>query len=67
MYESSSGKCYENDKGRLLEKLMKDVIAFLKKKKWQYSHVQYKNLSKDEKQKLAEYRKKKIKWEKNAL
>ena len=33
MYESSSGKCYENDKGSLLEKLMKDVIAFLKKKK----------------------------------
>ena len=49
---------------------MKDIKAFLKKKKkkqWQYGHGRYKDLSEDEKQKLAEYRKKYYKMRKNAL
>ena len=40
---------------------MKDIKIFLKKtkkKKQQYGRERYKNLSKDEKQKLAEYSKK---------
>ena len=50
-------KYYQDNK----EKLLKNIKAFLKKKKekkQQYGQEQYKNLSEDEKQKLAEYRKK---------
>ena len=41
--------------------LVKDVKVFIKKKKEQYGHERYKNLSEDEKQKLVEYSKNIIK------
>ena len=49
---------------------MKDIKVFLKKikgKKQQYGSECYKNLPEDEKQKLAEYRKKYYKMRKNVL
>ena len=50
--------------------LAKDIKIFLKKKKEkkrQYCRERYKNLSKDEKQKLVEHRKKYYKMRKNAV
>ena len=50
---------------------MVDIKVFLKKKKkkkkQQYGGERYKNLSKDRKQKVTEYRKKYYKVRKNAL
>ena len=44
---------------------MKDLKTFLRKKKKQrYGCEQYKNLPEDEKQKLVEYQKNTIEWEK---
>ena len=55
MSKDSSAKYYQNIKERYQKK---------NKKKRQYSCEWYKNLLEDEKQKLVEYRKKTIKWEK---
>ena len=47
---------------------MKDIKIFLKKiKKQQYGHERYKNLSKDEKQNLVEYRKEYYRMRKNTM
>ena len=55
---------YQKNKERLQKKLVKDIKIFLKKKrkKWQYGCERYKNLSKDEKQKPVEHRKKITAW-----
>ena len=61
MPKDSLAKYYQNNKERLQKKLVKNIKVFLKKKKkkkQQYGREQYKNLLKDEKQKLVEYRKK---------
>ena len=60
MSKDSSAKYYQNKKRRLQKKLVKDIKVFLKQKNnkviiWL---ERYKNLPEDEKQKLAEYRKK---------
>ena len=69
--EDSSAKYYQNNKERLEKKnLVKDIKVFLKKKKkkeWQNDLEQYKSLQEDEKQKLAEYRKKYYKMRKKSL
>ena len=69
--EDSSAKYYQNNKERLEKKnLVKDIKVFLKKKKkkeWQNGLEQYKSLQEDEKQKLAEYRKKYYKMRKKSL
>ena len=60
-------KYYQENKERLQKKLVKDIKVFLRKKKekkQQYGRERYKNLSEDEKQNLAEYRKNIIEWEK---
>ena len=59
----------QNDKRRLLKKLVKDIKDFLKKKKkkQQYGCEKYKTLSEDEKQTLVEYRKKYYKMRKNGF
>ena len=69
MSKDSSPKYYQSNEERLQKKLTKDIKTFLKKKtkKWQYGHERYKSLSKDEKQKLVEYRKKYYRMRKNAL
>ena len=57
MFKSSSAKYYQDNKERLQKKLAEDMKVFLKKekkKKRQYGRERYKNLSKDEKQKLVE-------------
>ena len=67
MSKHSSVKYYQYNKERLQKKHMKDIKAFLKKKKkkWQYGCEWYKNLPGYEKEKLIEYRKKVIiKWKK---
>ena len=64
MSKNSLAKYYENNKER---KVVKDIKVFLKKKnekKWQYGHERYENLLEDEKQKVVEYRKNIIKWDK---
>ena len=61
MCEKLSSKYYQQNKERLLKKLVKDIKIFLKKKKKkkrQYGHERYKNLLEDEKQELAAYRQK---------
>ena len=53
-----------------IKKLAKDIKIILrkkKKKKQQYGHEGYKNLSEDEKQKLAEHTKKYYRMRKNDL
>ena len=58
MYKSLSAKYYHGNKEILQKNLAKDIEIFLKKKKKkkrQYGRECYKNLSKDEKQKLVEY------------
>ena len=52
---------YQGNKERLQKKVSKIYQNFSieeKKKKQQYGHERYKNLSEDKKQKLDEYRKK---------
>ena len=58
MSKTLSAKYYQENKGRLEKKLAKDMKFFLKRKKYQYGCECHKNISKDEKQKLVEYRKK---------
>ena len=51
------GKYYqENEEKKACKKYQN--LSKEEKKKWQYGHEWYKNFSEDEKQKLAEYRKK---------
>ena len=68
MTKDLSAKYYQDNKERLQKKLAIDIKISIKKKKekdkWQYSPERFKNLPKDEKQKLVAYRKKFIKWEK---
>ena len=55
----SSAKYYQKNKERLQKKPVKDIEVFLKKKeKKQYGRERYKNLTENEKQILAEYRRK---------
>ena len=69
--KDSSAKYHQNNKERLEKKnLVKDIKVFLRKKKkkeWQNGLEQYKSLQEDEKQKLAEYRKKYYKMRKKSL
>ena len=61
MHKCLSAKYYQENRERLQKKLMKDIKIFLKKNtKPLYGHKRYRNLSEDQKQKLAEYRKKTI-------
>ena len=55
MSKDSSPKYYQDNKERLIKKLVKDMKVFLKsemKKKKQYGFERYTNLLKNEKQKL---------------
>ena len=59
MSEILSAKYYQENRERLQEKLVKDIKICLKEeneKEQQYGCECFKNLSEDEKQKLAEYR-----------
>ena len=70
MSRNLSAKCYEKNKKMLHKKLARDIKSFLrkkKKKKRQYGHEHYKNISEDEKHKLVEYRKKYYRTRKNAF
>ena len=61
MCKNLSAKYPQENKEKLQKKLVKDIKIFLrkkKKKKRRYDRECYKNLTEDEKQKLAEYRKK---------
>ena len=56
MSENISAKYYQENKEKIQKKLVKDIKIFLnKKKKQQYGHECYKNLSENERQKLVEY------------
>ena len=58
MSKNLSAKYCQEDKEKLQKSLRKNIKVFLKKKKkWQYGKG-YKNFSKDERNKLVEYRKK---------
>ena len=70
MSKTLSDKYCQKNKKRLQKKLIKDTKIFPKKKKekkQQYGRERYKNLSKNEKQKLVEYRKKYHRMRKNSL
>ena len=57
--KDSSSKYDQDNKERLQNKLVKDIKVFLKKKKKKaIIRERYKNLSKNEKRKLVEYKKK---------
>ena len=61
MCKNLSAKYSQENKEELQKKLVKDIKIFLRKKKKKnrrYDRECYKNLTEDEKQKLAEYRKK---------
>ena len=61
MHKCLSAKYYQENRERLQKKLMKDIKIFLKKNtKPLYGHKRYRNLSEDQKQKLADYIKKNI-------
>ena len=49
MLNDSSAKYYQDNKERLLKKLMKDIKVFLKKKKTKNQPYGQKNLPEDEK------------------
>ena len=70
MSKTLSAKYYQQNKERLQGKLVKNIKIFLTKKKKktrQYGRERYKNLPENEKQKLAEYRKKYSRTRKNIL
>ena len=70
MSKNLSGKYYQENKERLLEKAREryqNLSKGEKRKKQQYSRARYKNLSKDEKQKLFDGRKKYCRMRKSAL
>ena len=57
--KDSSSKYDQDNKERLQNKLVKNIKVFLKKKKKKaIIRERYKNLSKNEKRKLVEYKKK---------
>ena len=57
--KGSSSKYDQDNKERLQNKLVKNIKVFLKKKKKKaIIRERYKNLSKNEKRKLVEYKKK---------
>ena len=59
--KDSSSKYDQDNKERLQNKLVKDIKVFLKKKKKKaIIRERYKNLSKNEKRKLVEYKKNNI-------
>ena len=59
MSKNVSAKYYQENKERLLKKLVKDIKIVLKRKrkKQQYGCERYKNFSEYKKQRLLEYRK----------
>ena len=61
MYQNASAKHYQDNKEQLQKTLLKDLNVFLKKKKKESNNMvvkeRYKNLPKNEKQKLVDYRK----------
>ena len=65
MSKDLSGKYFQVNKKRQ-QKTAHERYPFKRRKwkKWQYHCEKYKNLSKDEKQKLVDYRKNIIKWDK---
>ena len=66
--KDSSSKYDQDNKERLQNKLVKDIKVFLKKKKKKVIiRERYKNLSKNEKRKLVEYKKKKYRMRRNTL
>ena len=68
IYKDSSSKYYQDNKEILQKKLIKDIKVFLKKKKKKaIIHERYKIFSKNEKQKLVEYRKKYYRMRRNTL
>ena len=70
IYKQLSTKNCQENKERLQKKLVKRYQNLFKEEieeKQQYGQESYKNISGDGKNKLFEYRKKIIKWEKNAL
>ena len=70
MSKHLAAKYYEDNQERLQRKVLKDTKVFLKKKKKKKQHYGckiYKYLPENEKQKLAEYRKKYYKMGKIAL
>ena len=70
MSKSLSAKYYQVNEERLQKRLAKDVKIFLKKKKKISDHMVVnvtKIFSEDEKQTLAEYRKKYYRMRKNTL
>ena len=69
MSKNSSAKYYRENKA-YKKKLVRVITAFLKKKikkKQQYGYEWYKNVPKDEKHNLVEYRKNYYKMRKNTL
>ena len=70
IYKQLPAKNCQENKERLQKKLVKRYQNLFKEEieeKQQYGQESYKNISGDGKNKLFEYRKKIIKWEKNAL
>ena len=70
IYKQLSAKNCQENRERLQKKLVKRYQNLFKEEieeKQQYGQESYKNISGDGKNKLFEYRKKIIKWEKNAL
>ena len=67
MSKTLSAKYCKKNKERLQKKTVKNIKIYLKNKKNQYGPERYKNLSKNEKQKLIERRKKYYRMRKNAL
>ena len=68
IYKDSSSKYYQDNKEILQKKLIKDIKVFLKKKKKKaIIRERYKIFSKNEKQKLVEYRKKYYRMRRNTL
>ena len=66
--KGSSSKYDQDNKERLQNKLVKNIKVFLKKKKKKaIIRERYKNLSKNEKRKLVEYKKKKYRMRRNTL
>ena len=68
MSREASTKYYQKNKERIKKSRLKDIKILLKKKKAKSENMVFnnlKNLTKDEKQKLAEYRKRYYEMRKN--
>ena len=61
MYQNTSAKHYQDNKEQLQKTLLKELNVFLKKKKKESNNMvvkeRYKNLPRNEKQNLVDYRK----------